>query len=562
MYNTGTLSPILNEKPYTENEKIVLNYFFTNTDKNIYCATNKMSSQLWSFLVGQYSRSHKSLRDRFLQLFEDAEKSYEKGKINRKDFFSIDELAEMIKKNTEVKIDFFEEKASKFLFKWGVQYGHNSLKDADNIRFAIEGVSQVATKILESPFPCLGNFQEKSTRYLAFNQESLLIPPELIGTLEGEELNDLYQEALSLYQESLTEVSEKLQETKIIDKEKFKTENSFQKTLEAKAFDIVRYLLPTGVSTSLGASFSTRTLESHLSFLLSHPLEEIRIIGQSMYEEAKKLSPGLLKHVKENNYLKDLRNDLSNYPLPEENKQEFHQGIDNKKRVKIIKSDDIDSIVASSLIYYNQREKGRSFYEIFNYCKNINNLEKENIIKKGLQKRSQFDRMPRELQHGTILVEFLCDFGAFRDLQRHRASTQLYLGASSLYGYDYPEYINLPEFKNFKEKYDELMLKFSNFYKEKNKTNPYLKEYFACMGHLVRTTFEMHPGQLAYVIELRTTPQGHYSYRLLFQELHKQIKKIAPIFSQFIKSNQNLEESRQKQEEIAEEKLGKKDFYK
>lgn len=78
MTATGTLAPYMSKGGYSPNETIVLGYFFTNVDKNVYCAKNILSSQFWSFLVGQYSRTHVSLRDRFLQLFEDQKKALEK----------------------------------------------------------------------------------------------------------------------------------------------------------------------------------------------------------------------------------------------------------------------------------------------------------------------------------------------------------------------------------------------------------------------------------------------------------------------------------------------------
>ena len=63
---------------YTQNERTILEYFFTNVDKNVYCAKNILSSQFWAYLVGQYSRTHVSLRDRFLQLFADQKIALEK----------------------------------------------------------------------------------------------------------------------------------------------------------------------------------------------------------------------------------------------------------------------------------------------------------------------------------------------------------------------------------------------------------------------------------------------------------------------------------------------------
>jgi hypothetical protein len=73
---TGTLSRLINEREYSVSEKTVLEYFFTNIDKNVYCARDTLPSQVWAFLMGQYSRSHLSLRDRFLKIFEDQKKAF------------------------------------------------------------------------------------------------------------------------------------------------------------------------------------------------------------------------------------------------------------------------------------------------------------------------------------------------------------------------------------------------------------------------------------------------------------------------------------------------------
>jgi hypothetical protein len=89
--------------------------------------------------------------------------------------------------------------------------------------------------------------------------------------------------------------------------------------------------------------------------------------------------------------------------------------------------------------------------------------------------------------------------------------------------------------EDFKKDYDEVMTRITILSKKIIKKNPYLSEYVCALGHLVRTTFEMNPGQLAYVIEQRTTPWGHESYRRLFIEAFKQFEKISPIFSKFIR---------------------------
>ena len=179
--------------------------------------------------------------------------------------------------------------------------------------------------------------------------------------------------------------------------------------------------------------------------------------------------------------------------------------------------------------------------------------EKEDLMNDCLWDRGQFDRMPRALQHTSVMVEFLVDFWAYRDLQRHRASQQLWQWASSVHGYDYPEMIDLPWMEEFKKNYDEIMMESVNLGKKIIEENIYLLEYTCALGHLIRTTFEMNPGQVAYVIELRTTPQWHHSYRNLFIETYNQISAIAPIFSKYIRVGNKLDkDGRKKQEEIEE----------
>ncbi len=557
---TGTLAPLLNKREYTDVEKTVLLHFFTNVDKNVYCATDALSSQLWAFLVGQYSRTEVSMRDRFLQLFEDAKKAYEKGQIEKDEYVSLEDLAGAIKSGQFKTIEYFNTKASAFLKKWGVDYGHNSLKDADRIRFAIENVSQVFTKVIESPFPALGDFQEKSTRYMNFGKESIIYSPTLLESDYADDVVSLNNELMDLYEKYLPIVKEVLVHNKVIEERSFKRKDAFERTLNAKAFDIMRYALPTGVSTSLGASFSARTCESHISEMLSHPLKEVRLIAKSMHVEALKISEGLLSHVGESDFLKtkmQKAREVSEDVFYTRNFDEIHKGIEDCNRVKIVKCDDIDNMVAASILFENGRKKGVSFLDCQNRVELMNLSNKKKIIESYIGERGIFDRMPRALQHGSVIFEFLCDFGAYRDIQRHRASPQLWQGAVAVHGYDYPEYIDLMGMEDFKKDYDEIMTKITEFSRKIIGEFPDDIEYVAALGHLVRTTFEMHSGQLVYVSELRTTPQGHHSYRNLFKQVYREMQKKAPLLSEFIRVNLKEIGTRQKQEEKAAEKREK-----
>jgi len=559
---TYTFAPLQNKREYSQNEKIVLEYFFTNTDKNIYCAKNTLSNQLWAFLVWQYSRSQLSMRDRFLQLFEDSKNVLEKWIITSEEYISLDDLAKSITNSLSLNLDFFEQKASDFLKKWWVDYGHNSLKDADRIRFAIEWVSQVFTKVIESPFPSLWDFQEKSTRYLDFWADSLIYTPDLESFKYAPEMKNITSKMIDAYLKYLPVIKISLVQNNIISEKDFSSSRVFENTLNAKAFDIARYILPSNITTSLWASFSTRTLESHLSYMLSHPLEEVRFIATNMHKEALKLSAWLLSHVKINEYEITKRTkiyDYINWFIEEENEDEIglFTWIEDSDRVKIIYEWDLDDNICASIIFENARSHWLSYDECLEIVEEMDNSDKDVIMRLYLWDRWEYDRMPRALQHSSIMMEFLVDFGAYRDIQRHRASNQLWQGTTAIHGYDYPEFIDLPWLEDFKNDYDEIMTESTILNKNIVKENSYLAEYSSALGHLVRTTFEMNPGQLAYVLEMRTTPQGHDSYRRLFIQVYKELKKLSPVFAKYIRVWSIENSSRKLQEERAEAKRQK-----
>lgn len=563
--STWTFAPLQNKKEYSENEKIVLEYFFTNIDKNIYCARNTLSNQLWAFLVGQYSRSELSMRDRFLQLFSDSKAAFDKWLIAKEEYISLDLLAEDIKNSKSLSLDFFEQKASDFLKKWWVDFGHNSLKDADRIRFAIEWISQVFTKIIEAPFPTLWDFQEKSTRYLHFWKESLIIPTDLEKSKYAKEIKEITNELMYTYLKSFPVVKDALEKNKIVNREEFTSDRSYENTLNAKVFDVVRYLLPANVCTSLWASFSARTLEVHLTHMLSHPLEEVNKVAKSMHEEALKLSPWLLRHVWVSEYDVTRRQKLEKYTdelfkalVEKEEEKDFYQGINDEERVNIVFEWDLDNHICASILFENARKEGLSYDECMDLVIDMEDREKEYLMKLALWDRWSHDRMPRALQHSTVMFDFLLDFGAYRDIQRHRATYQLWQWATAISGYDYPEFINIPWMEEFKKAYDNVMSKATQLSKKVIRDNCYITEYSCAMGHLVRTTFEMNPGQVAYVMEQRTTPWWHDSYRRLFIEAFKQFKELAPLYSKFIRVGKGEENaSRKIQEEKSEEKRKK-----
>ena len=287
-------------KYYADEEKVLL-HFFTNIDKDIYCATDNMPISLWAFLLGGYSRSQLSMRDRFLKIFRDIS-------MESKDSQDYDEIIHDIVNSISVGSEYLNvmlAKSAKFMEVYAINYGHNSLKDSSYDRIAIENVSIRATKILEDSQQ--GAFQEKSTRYMDFSVDSYYFPEcEFLY----DEHQNIIQKSFQLYRVILEEATKYFKTT--ISKEDFKTEAAWERTCKAKAFDEARYALPTATKTSLGVTMPTRETERWISKLLGAPEKEIRDLAIQIQEECIKINPGLLKHVVPNSYLNQNNNKFAN----------------------------------------------------------------------------------------------------------------------------------------------------------------------------------------------------------------------------------------------------------
>ncbi|MFH1649617.1 MAG: hypothetical protein ABIA93_03640, partial [Candidatus Woesearchaeota archaeon] len=175
---------------FDRDEQVVLSYFFTNIDSNVYCAKDTMPQELWALIMGQFARAELSAKERLLKVFYDMEEKTGEG---------VKELAEKIRKGTDIRenLAFVLQKAGDFIIEYGVDYGHASLRDSENIRLIVEGLTQRATKEFEKARE--GAYQEKSTRALRFGPETLAIPPEILGTEYETRWRALHERTLQAY---------------------------------------------------------------------------------------------------------------------------------------------------------------------------------------------------------------------------------------------------------------------------------------------------------------------------------------------------------------------------
>lgn len=532
------------ERKFTEAETTVLSHFFTNTDLPIYCATDNMPTSLWAYLTGGYSRSQLSMRERFLYIFEEMLAEHQACRLHRDELVTIGELAAAIGSESGNRLlNAALERASKFMSKWAVEYGHNSLKDGSTDRFAVEGLSQRATKLLEATK--LGAYQEKSTRYLDFSRDTLKLPETLRTSLFAREVEIVSRDTMTAYGIVLERLIQHYK-TKI-PRTDFKTEAAWVRTANAKAFDSARYLLPLSVRTSLGITIPTRETERLISSLLASPHDEVRAIGEQMHIEAVKVNPGLLRHVKANKYLERSCN-IAMQMFAETATEDCEEPI-SEFGVRLMQASPDINLLALAVSL--QASEG-TLHDTATVLRGIARQSQDfadSIADSAMRNRGPHDEWPHELAIGQFVFDIVMDFGAYRDLQRHRVGMQLRVKPTTELGFVTP-----PVFAELDMEtqviYESAMRCMTELNRKVAVDFPNEAEYLTTLGHLCRFTYVCDLRQFAYLVELRSGPAGHASYRQIAHEMARAVMPLIPSFAKFLRVNWEGEVDRR----IAEER--------
>jgi thymidylate synthase ThyX len=131
----------------------------------------------------------------------------------------------------------------------------------------------------------------------------------------------------------------------------------------------------------------------------------------------------------------------------------------------------------------------------------------------------------RAFERTAYRFDILGDYGAFRDLQRHRLLTLEWQPLSTRHGYVMPEAI---EEAGALDAWRRVMEESADLYEALVADGLGLvAPYAVAMAYRVRFYMQMNAREAMHVIELRTTPQGHPAYRRICQAMHRLIAEQA-----------------------------------
>jgi len=533
---------------FADEEKKILEPYFTNLDKPVFAFTSRVPEEVVAVLFSKYSRSVNSIRRNFLDLVKDPESGF--GNLLGSGSSNEEFTAALTKAR-----DFFK--------RILVEFGDDSVGELGTAHVAFENVSIIATKKLEDAR--LTSPLEKSTRYVIFDKGNYYKPAAIMNSAVAHDYTSACDTLFDTYSSQVEPMRAFVRQKWPISEFEFngkklslmtdeaeikRAKSAYETAVKAKALDVLRYYLPASTFTNMGITADGRAFEYLISKLMSDELEEIRQIGRMMQEELSKVIPSLVKRAAPSNYIIETRKTMRSFAAAR------LSGIKPKKQpmVTLVKYDreaEID-FVAAALYQFSSHPLS----QLRKIAKKMTAEERMQVIDEYMGKRTTRREKPMRAAESTYYqFDLLTDYGAFRDLQRHRILTQIAQPLTIDNGYDTP-----PEIveAGFGEQFEKCMKKSAAAYRKIAAMLPNEAKYVVPLAYRIRYLLQFNLREAYHLVELRSVPQGHPSYRKVAQEMFRLINAVHPTLVKYMKFV-NMEErdalGRLKSELRKEEKL-------
>ena len=510
------LTPATAPETFTDEERAILAPYFTNTDKHVFALTN-LPEAVKGALFARYSRSAKSLRRLFLDEFQQRSKDLQRSKDQR--------ISDPSSVQTET--DSGTERAERLYAKVFNEYGDDSVAQLGGAHIACEYVSNVLTKVLE--WGRLMAYLEQSTRYVPYTDRlhgrwRYHVPAELQGGLR-----DRYVRYMDDVFETYARLIGRLQEhfAAAYPKAPGDSDAVHRGATRAKALDTLRGMLPAATQSNVGIYGSGQAYESLLLRMRAHPLAEVRECADDMLIELRKVIPSFLTRVDQperggrwSGYLADARTGMSELARDlvgnvrgEERLEVTLTDFDPEGEVKVVAA----ALYASSTLPDDQ---------LVAIARGMSADERATVLRAYVGDRANRRHRPgRAFERTSYRFDVLTDYGAFRDLQRHRLLTLEWQPLSTRHGYNEPEALDA---SGAIGDWTRVMDGSADLYEAIVSAGlADAASYAVAMAYRVRFYMQMNAREAMHVIELRTAPQGHPAYRRVCQQMHRLITDTA-----------------------------------
>lgn len=579
---------IFNTKFTRAEETAILSVFFTNPygDVSFVIPGRGFGPEEQAALAARYSRSPEPYQKKFMKLLDPREMDmHAVDRIIRNP--SLARQSDFVGRRAKGRSEAFHTQFALGIMDtaWKDQairgFGHGSIKDGANLVYHVEQLPEIWTKLVTAQ--PTNRPQVASTRYIEWGDiiAAAESNPDIANSRHAEEIIGLYKRMMDAYPR-FTDIGEKFiaehalngrfkeqawlsdaaidgelqnwmqtereEDPDVVFKEttlarrrekiQSKREKDWTKYARKTCLDSTRSLLLPGIPTFMAVATDATSLERDITRMLSHPLQSVQALGESIKTEAVKIIPTLMgaySHAKRDEHAIMLAMELGKFAasLSGEGFEDF----EDPGRVKYYKPDGTygDHHLAAAVLYpfshhsYSQLRHHFAFHsEDVDRVVDIMMEARETLDPNG------FCRDADQLMQGGSMYETLINWGADRDLVRHRRENKQRQLLSTNHGFEMPPLIE--EF-GLKEDFHELMAEAKKVYELVAEADPHLAQLVVPFAYRVRRLVSAQFGQDLFKVELRSRIGGHPSYRAVACEMADALRERNPKFSRLLRDH-------------------------
>jgi thymidylate synthase ThyX len=494
---------------FTQAERQTLRRYVTNLDAPVFALVD-LPEVVKGALYARYSRSAKSLRRLLLDEFAADLADIGAG------------TGEQVSADAEAAT-----RAGKLYERVFSQYGDDSVAQLGGAHVAVEQASNLLTKQLE--WGRLAAYLEQSTRYIPYDDKPggryrYYRDPDIMASGHARSYETVLDGVFDTYAALLPQV--RAWAAKRYPRAEGTSEAAHRNAVGAKALDILRGLLPAATVSNVGIFASGQSYEQLLLRLRASELAEARWVGDRMLTELRQVIPSFLTRVDRpdrggvwSEYLGATRSGTRALA------DALLAGVaaEQVPEVDLVEwSDDAETEVITGMLYPHTRLPETQLRKLVAAMPVMNRMR---VLQAYTGERSNRRHKPgRALERVWYRFDICSDYGAFRDLQRHRMLTIDWQELSPRHGYDTPPEV---EEAGIADAWHATLERQADLYDRLWIDLPRQAQYAVGFAYRLRWSMQLNARAAMQMIELRTTPQGHPSYRRICQEMHRLIEHKA-----------------------------------
>ena len=490
---------------FTEPEREALVPHFTNLDSPVFGLVN-MPETVKGAMFARYSRYSGTLRRLYL-----------------------DEFAADAQQGALKAFDGAEgERARKLYERIFLGYGDDSVAQLGGAHIGCEWVSNVMTKVLQRGR--IASYLEQSTRYIPYDGP---MPGGGYRYWRHDATGPEYDAAMDFlfdtYAQSLPRVQAWAAER--FPRGDGEPEAAHARSIQAKALDLLRGLLPAASLSHMGIFGSGQAYEALLLRLMASPLPEAREMGAMILTELKAMMPSFVQRVERPerggewiSYLEERGAVADRWAGRLGLDRTRGDSEDSGPSVRLLSARGSEDDLLAALLFesasVSEEESRRAVHT-------LPPDERAQMLTELVGERANRRHRPgRGLEALSYRFEVVSDYGAFRDLQRHRMLTVQWQSLSPALGAGVPHEL---EEAGVADHYRQALERSSSeFARLVDSGRAELAPYALCLGYRIRYVLDMNAREAMHLIELRSGREGHPGYRAVAHEMQAQIAGVHP----------------------------------